>query len=895
MHQAYQIHSILKQGVHIESIAGYDNNVILGTRSGQLIMYSVDENGAVDMLMFNKNFSKKAITQMEVIAEENLLFVLTDAMIHVCDISRKENNFTFIHNSQFTKGCSLFTKDVKTTKSTTGETATVIRVCCAIKRRLQFFYWKLNLLASPDFSIDLKDIPKALCWVEDLICVGYKDEYVIYNIKYNKTEKHDLIVTSSSYSIDPCMCLLKNNMLGVSKDEYLVAIDPNEYLIKKDDKSKVQGSVDVASTDTKPALKPMAWSSPLLALVWDAPFVVGRVTNGLEIRYLESSGISKDTLVQSIPELNKTKHLVRSAPGTIFAAAISELWCIRLVDISIQRHQLLQQKKFGLAIELTHISDEPDALKSDIIRQIHMRYAKELFALKQFSSAMTEFAKASADPYDVIRLFPNLLHDQAKPTAKDSFDATVPTFPMPQLEDKDLENAILALIEFLALARQKEVVKLRDTKSSSKSLLSIIDTTLLKCYLQTNDSLIAPLLRLNQCHLEESEKTLKKHDKMSELIILYQTNGKHRKALDLLQGQAIKEGSSLYGHERTIRYLQQLGSSHLQLILEFSDWVLKADPEQGLRIYTEDFIEVENLPRASVLDFLLTRHKLLVIPYLEHVINVWHDNNTFLHNVLIKQYLEKVQQLMKELEKEEECEDKTEKMETLNKYRTKLYNLLKISHNYSPDVVLKDFPTNTMLEERALILGRLKKHEKVLAIYIQILGNVKKAAEYCETHYEDDQDIFFTLLKTILSPLDQPPYEGVELHKDFLKPNHDVVVDLLNKYAIRIDPCKIWPFLPKDMPLHRLQNYLDTVLRTQMAESHHLEMKKALLTAEISRVEGLIRDQQNISFEINEFSVCPECRKRFTNQSVFVRYPNGDVVHLSCHDKRVMASNLFGN
>uniref|UniRef100_A0A1B0BQK3 Vacuolar sorting protein 39/Transforming growth factor beta receptor-associated domain-containing protein n=1 Tax=Glossina palpalis gambiensis TaxID=67801 RepID=A0A1B0BQK3_9MUSC len=96
--------------------------------------------------------------------------------------------------------------------------------------------------------------------------------------------------------------------------------------------------------------------------------------------------------------------------------------------------------------------------------------------------------------------------NQAKPTTKDSFDATVPTFPMPQLEDKDLENAILALIEFLALACQKEVVKLRDTKSSSKSLLFIIDTTLLKCYLQTNDSLIAPLLRLNQCHLEESEK-----------------------------------------------------------------------------------------------------------------------------------------------------------------------------------------------------------------------------------------------------------------------------------------------------------------------------------------------------------------------------------------------------
>uniref|UniRef100_A0A1B0BQK5 Vacuolar sorting protein 39/Transforming growth factor beta receptor-associated domain-containing protein n=1 Tax=Glossina palpalis gambiensis TaxID=67801 RepID=A0A1B0BQK5_9MUSC len=203
-----------------------------------------------------------------------------------------------------------------------------------------------------------------------------------------------------------------------------------------------------------------------------------------------------------------------------------------------------------------------------------------------------------------------------------------------------------------------------------------------------------------------------------------------------------------YGHERTIRYLQQLEFSHLQIILEFSDWVLKAGPEQRLRICTEDFIEVENLPR--VLDFLLTRHKLLVIPHLEH------------------QYLEKLQQLMKELEKvEEECENKTEKMDTLNKYRTKLYNLLKISYNSPPDVVLKDFPTNKMLEERALILGRLKKHEKVLAIYIQILGNVKRAAEYCETHYEEDQDICLILLKSILSPLNQPPYEGIGLHKEF--------------------------------------------------------------------------------------------------------------------------------
>jgi len=76
---------------------------------------------------------------------------------------------------------------------------------------------------------------------------------------------------------------------------------------------------------------------------------VGRVNNAIEVRSL----VGKDTLVQTIPELQKTKFLVHADKGTIFAAATSELWCIRMVEIPIQRQQLLQQKKFQLAIELT--------------------------------------------------------------------------------------------------------------------------------------------------------------------------------------------------------------------------------------------------------------------------------------------------------------------------------------------------------------------------------------------------------------------------------------------------------------------------------------------------------------------------------------------------------------
>lgn len=77
--------------------------------------------------------------------------------------------------------------------------------------------------------------------------------------------------------------------------------------------------------------------------------------------------------------------------------------------------------------------------------------------------------------------------------------------------------------------------------------------------LQTNDALIAPLLRLNHCHLLETETTLKKYKKYSELIILYQTKGLHSKALELLQKQSNNSDSNLKGPERTIQYLQNIG------------------------------------------------------------------------------------------------------------------------------------------------------------------------------------------------------------------------------------------------------------------------------------------------------------------------------------------------
>ena len=86
------------------------------------------------------------------------------------------------------------------------------------------------------------------------------------------------------------------------------------------------------------------------------------------------------------------------------------------------------------------------------------------------------------------------------------------------------------------------------TIKSRKLLSQIIDTTLLKCYVQTHDALVAPLLRLadNNCHVDECEKVLKKSQKYSELIILYEKKGLHTKGRSSVHCQAVLRYNNIY-------------------------------------------------------------------------------------------------------------------------------------------------------------------------------------------------------------------------------------------------------------------------------------------------------------------------------------------------------------
>lgn len=161
-----------------------DNSVIIGTQEGYLLMYTFNPNAderqpGLSLLQFNKTFSDKPIRQIDVIPEYNLLFSLSDEVISVHELGL--HNFR-VHRAPTTRGATIFALNVQRSRSLTGETVLMVRICVAVKRKLQLWYWKQVQFMKLAVDIELSDVPKALLWTENTICVGYKNEYLLYDV-----------------------------------------------------------------------------------------------------------------------------------------------------------------------------------------------------------------------------------------------------------------------------------------------------------------------------------------------------------------------------------------------------------------------------------------------------------------------------------------------------------------------------------------------------------------------------------------------------------------------------------------------------------------------------------------------------------------------------------------
>uniref|UniRef100_A0A673LV91 Vam6/Vps39-like protein n=1 Tax=Sinocyclocheilus rhinocerous TaxID=307959 RepID=A0A673LV91_9TELE len=865
MHDAYEPVPILeKLPLQIDCLATWDDWLLVGTKPGHLLLYRIKKDAGtnrfeVTLEKSNKNFSKK-IQQLFVVSQYKILISLLENNIHVHDLL----TFQQITVVSKARGATLFACDLQ--QSSSGEAR--LRMCVAVKRKILLYYWKDREFHELQGDFAAPDIPKSMAWCENSICVGFKRDYYLIRMDGRGSVK-ELFPTGKQ--LEPLVAPLADGKVAVGQDDLTVVLNEEGVCTQK---------------------CALNWTDIPVAMEHQPPYIIAVLPRYVEIRTLEPR-----LLVQSV-ELQRPRFITSAGSNVVYVASNHFVWRLVPISIASQIRQLLQDKQFELALQLAKMKDDSDADKRQQIHHIQNLFAFNLFCQKRFDDSMQVFAKLGTDPTHVIGLYPDLLpSDYCKQLHYPN--------PLPVMSGAELEKAHLALIDYLTQKRSHLVKQLNDsdpfttsplmegtpTIKSRKKLLQIIDTTLLKCYLHTNVALVSPLLRLenNHCHIEESEYVLKKAHKYSELIILYEKKGLHQKALQVLLDQSTKANSPLKGHERTVQYLQRLGVENLGIIFEFSPWVLKICPEDGLKIFTEDLTEVETLPRDKVLNFLKEGFQELAIPYLEHIIHLWDETRPEFHNVLIQLYLEKVQGLMKvylnSLPEGQTPVAAGKEAGELGEYRNKLLSFLEVSSSYEPERLVSDFPFDGLLEERALLLGRMGKHEQALFIYVHILKDTRMAEEYCHGHYDPstngNKDVYLSLLRMYLSPPDVHFLGPIKMELCEPQANLQAALKVLQLHHSKLNTTKAINLLPANTQIREIQVFLESVLEEKAGRKRFDQVLKSLLQAEFLRVQEERIFHQQVKCVITDEKTCRVCKKKIGN-SAFARYPNGVVVHYFC-------------
>jgi len=386
----------------------------------------------------------------------------------------------------------------------------------------------------------------------------------------------------------------------------------------------------------------------------------------------------------------------------------------------------------------------------------------------------------------------------------------------------------------------------------------IVDTALFKSYLAIRPSLLGPLCRIdNWCEVSEVEQVLRGREKHTELIFLYHGKGMHDKALSLLHEMSANEKSIRDKLGPTITYLQKLGPDQLDQIFDAAHWLFAIDPDMAFEVFTS---EEHELPRHDVADYLEGIDPYLCVRYLEYLIHDRDETSQMLHERLAELYLRLSQAEKKHGDKAAEQ----------NLY-SKLLRFIEESQNYHIDRLFGLLPSDNMFEARAVLLGRLGKHEGALEIYVYRLQDYIKAEEYCKRIYHADPEargIFLTLLRIYL-------HSGTS--SNFLRP----ALELISRHSPRLDAVETLHLLPPMVTAQDLNAFLCEALREPVFDTRVArEIWKARSEQVASKLIGL----QTKRVKVTDSRICPQCHKRIGNSVIAVHAPRGEVTHYTCRE-----------
>ncbi|KAK0100762.1 Vacuolar morphogenesis protein 6 [Cadophora gregata] len=433
----------------IESILAYGDRLLVGLSTGSLRIYRVNElpeesakqNGSakpdaksddkppsrptsssapkpVDLLREVEKFSTRAIDQLAIIKEANVLISLSNSYISIHDLG----SYTLQEQLVKTKSASTFAVTSNIVKdSATGIPEIISRLAVAVKRRLLLWSWHESELEHDVLEITLSDTIKTLTWASatKIIC-GMNSGYVIVDVISQQIE--DIVgpgaiggaagaqagrfggVGSASMGYMGLGSYIPKPLATKLADgEMLLAKDINSLFI---------------TAEGKPLEKrQLPWAQSPDAIGYSYPYILALQSPSqgtLEVRNPDTLSLLQSISLPSAKQLHfppPTVSLAHAGKG-FHVASERCIWRMGSTDYDSQIDELVEKERYDEAISVLNMLE--DALlrnKEERLREIKILKAQMLFDQRKYQDAVDIFmAKdVQAPPERVIKLFPRVI------------------------------------------------------------------------------------------------------------------------------------------------------------------------------------------------------------------------------------------------------------------------------------------------------------------------------------------------------------------------------------------------------------------------------------------------------------------------------------------------------
>ncbi len=587
-------------------------------------------------------------------------------------------------------------------------------------------------------------------------------------------------------------------------------------------------------------------------------------------------------------------------------------------------------------------ADEAFAAKKE---QFNIEVAWALFKRFQFSQSLEFFQQVNYDPRHLLSLVPDMFGPRYKDfkTLKHLVENAAGTLSNPDAVIQEGTRTIINLVE----ERRRYFAERFDLSKDGKKLiafvspaypineipkpkgctlddlLEIVDTSLLKMYVEQKQ--VKPLqtflesLKVLKCNEKEMEAYLKEREK-DRTFTVNVCQGLLAERFDNVKGaltiwkslgvQAAKDVRDIACKETVKLLINKVQEK--KIFFEYAKMILIANPEEGIKIFTENaslpqFLNEDDI--VTYLDSLEGFQTTLKERYLEYLVSKPESQERF-HTLLALHYVNKIKENVKK--------QKTQLPESLNdpmvaQYRTSLFRHLQTSKSVSADAVLDSINGLNLLKEEIYLFSVQGKHDEALVRLVETgknTANFKEAEQYCvdqpvplfATLFEKMLKLFkvaqdnYVVMNNVLAnntstnPDKEKARREIESQKTFMDDYENACKSFLKRHATneKMDAEAVLKMIPDDWSLKDakdddiLQQYIALTLNDRLGKEINYKIAKHVGDMLKLHVDAQQVQLQKAYVLLNEGNMCKVCKKTFNGAKSFNVFPNGIVVHTQC-------------